>query len=97
VCAQSGFPGASRIAQQCQGHTCLHAHTHNTLRRLEANALRSEGATMQARIEAMKQQQWVDSDEFVKARGCAAVRACVCVLSAGVCMLAVALCRHRRA
>ncbi|WIA14928.1 hypothetical protein OEZ85_001641 [Tetradesmus obliquus] len=34
---------------------------------LTPNAFRNEGMTMQARIEAMKQQNWVDSDEFVKA------------------------------
>jgi hypothetical protein len=34
--------------------------------RLEPNAFRSEGATMQARIQAMKEQNWVESDEFVK-------------------------------
>jgi hypothetical protein len=34
--------------------------------RLEPNAFRNEGQTMQARIEAMKQQNWSDSDEFLK-------------------------------
>eukprot|EP00775_Hariotina_reticulata_P003264 gene3264-3542_t len=34
---------------------------------LTPNAFRNEGMTMQARIEAMKEQNWVDSDEFVKA------------------------------
>jgi hypothetical protein len=36
--------------------------------RLEPNAFRNEVHTMQARIEAMKKQNWVDSDEFVKVR-----------------------------
>jgi hypothetical protein len=35
--------------------------------RLTPNAFRNEGMTMQARIAAMKEQNWVDSDEFVKA------------------------------
>eukprot|EP00878_Enallax_costatus_P011766 GHUV01012282.1.p1 GENE.GHUV01012282.1~~GHUV01012282.1.p1 ORF type:complete len:518 (+),score=113.09 GHUV01012282.1:1083-2636(+) len=34
---------------------------------LTPNAFRNEGMTMQARIQAMKEQNWVDSDEFVKA------------------------------
>lgn len=35
--------------------------------RLTPNAFRNEGMTMQARIQAMRDQNWVDSDEFVKA------------------------------
>jgi hypothetical protein len=33
---------------------------------MEANQFRNEANTMQARIEAMREQNWVDSDEFVK-------------------------------
>jgi len=35
--------------------------------RLTPNAFRNEGLTMQARIQSMKEENWVDSDEFVKA------------------------------
>jgi chemotaxis regulatin CheY-phosphate phosphatase CheZ len=34
---------------------------------MSANAFRDENRTMQARIESMKKQNWVESDEFVKA------------------------------
>lgn len=40
--------------------------------RLEPNAYRNEVHTMQARIQAMKDQNWIESDEFVK------VGVCVC-------------------
>jgi hypothetical protein len=33
---------------------------------LEPNAFRNDGQTMQARIEAMKEQNWSDSNEFLK-------------------------------
>lgn len=34
--------------------------------RLEPNAFRNDGQTMQARIEAMKEQNWSDSNDFLK-------------------------------
>ncbi len=42
---------------------CPCAHIH----RMSANAFRDENRTMQARIESMKKQNWVESDEVVKA------------------------------
>jgi hypothetical protein len=34
---------------------------------MTSNAYRNESMTMHARLQAMKEQSWVDSDEFVKA------------------------------
>lgn len=48
---------ATRPCELCSGFPC----------RLTPNAFRNESMTMQARITAMKEQNWVESDEFVKA------------------------------